>query len=169
MATCSSVLTRRIPWTEEPGGPQSMGLQRVRHEWVTNTGYGGGCNRVVFPPGPALATPPLLAPHLSETPLQPLSSGSSSISPASGLLPAQGSSQTPAAPEACHDAHLEGGLLLPAHLAAVSSRPLRGLPFLADPSSPLEIGPGAPEEAGLPGVLWSPLQGPTEGLSLLVM
>ena len=31
MATHSSVLAWRIPWTEEPGGPQSIGLQRVRH------------------------------------------------------------------------------------------------------------------------------------------
>ena len=28
----SSILTWRILWTEEPGGLQSMGLQRVRHE-----------------------------------------------------------------------------------------------------------------------------------------
>ena len=28
MATHSSILTWRIPWTEEPGGLQSMGLQR---------------------------------------------------------------------------------------------------------------------------------------------
>ena len=33
MATHSSVLAWRIPWTEEPGGLQSMGLQRVRHSW----------------------------------------------------------------------------------------------------------------------------------------
>ena len=32
MATHSSILALRIPWTEEPGGPQSMGLQRVRHD-----------------------------------------------------------------------------------------------------------------------------------------
>ena len=30
MATHSSTLTWKIPWTEEPGGLQSMGLQRVR-------------------------------------------------------------------------------------------------------------------------------------------
>ena len=30
-ATHSSILAWRIPWTEEPGGLQSMGLQRVRH------------------------------------------------------------------------------------------------------------------------------------------
>ena len=31
MATCSSILAWRIPWTEEPGGLESMGSQRVRH------------------------------------------------------------------------------------------------------------------------------------------
>ena len=31
MATHSSILTWRMPWTEEPGGLQSMGLQRVGH------------------------------------------------------------------------------------------------------------------------------------------
>ena len=33
MATHSSILAWRIPWTEEPGGLQSIGLQRVRHDW----------------------------------------------------------------------------------------------------------------------------------------
>ena len=33
MATHSSILAWRIPWTEEPGGPQSIGSQRVRHDW----------------------------------------------------------------------------------------------------------------------------------------
>ena len=37
LATHSSVLVWRIPWTEKPGGLQSMGSQRVRHDWVTNT------------------------------------------------------------------------------------------------------------------------------------
>ena len=32
MATHSSVLAWRIPWTEEPGGLQSMGWQRVKHD-----------------------------------------------------------------------------------------------------------------------------------------
>ena len=31
MATHSSILAWGIPWTEEPGGLQSMGLQRVEH------------------------------------------------------------------------------------------------------------------------------------------
>ena len=33
MATHSSVLAWRIPWTEDPGGLQSMGSQRVGHDW----------------------------------------------------------------------------------------------------------------------------------------
>ena len=32
MATHSSILAWRIPWTEDPGGLQSMGLQKVRHD-----------------------------------------------------------------------------------------------------------------------------------------
>ena len=34
MATHSSILAWRTPWTEEPGGLQSIGLQRVRHDWT---------------------------------------------------------------------------------------------------------------------------------------
>ena len=36
MATHSSTLAWKIPWTEEPGGLQSMGLQRVGHDWATS-------------------------------------------------------------------------------------------------------------------------------------
>ena len=32
MANHSSILAWKIPWTEEPGGLQSMGLPRVRHD-----------------------------------------------------------------------------------------------------------------------------------------
>ena len=32
ITTHSSILSWRIPWTEEPGGLQSMGLQRVGHD-----------------------------------------------------------------------------------------------------------------------------------------
>ena len=48
MATHSSILAWEIPWTEEPGGLQFMGSQRVGHNLVTNTrtlptlfGFGG--------------------------------------------------------------------------------------------------------------------------------
>ena len=34
MATHSSVLAWETPWTEEPGGLQSMGSQRVGHDWA---------------------------------------------------------------------------------------------------------------------------------------
>ena len=37
MATHSSTLAWKISWTEQPGGLQSMGSQRVGHDWVTNT------------------------------------------------------------------------------------------------------------------------------------
>ena len=37
MATHSSILAWRIPWTEEPGGLQPVWLQRVEQDWATNT------------------------------------------------------------------------------------------------------------------------------------
>ena len=36
MATQSSTLAWKIPWTEEPGGLQFMGSRRVGHDWVTS-------------------------------------------------------------------------------------------------------------------------------------
>ena len=36
MATHSSILAWRIPWTGDPGGLQSTGLQRVGHDWATS-------------------------------------------------------------------------------------------------------------------------------------
>ena len=36
MATYSRILAWKIPWTEEPGRLQSMGLKRVGHDWVTS-------------------------------------------------------------------------------------------------------------------------------------
>ena len=36
MATHSSNLAWKIQWMEEPGRPQSMGLQRGGHDWVTS-------------------------------------------------------------------------------------------------------------------------------------
>ena len=38
MAAHSGILAWRIPWTEEPGGLQSMRSQRVGHNWANNTG-----------------------------------------------------------------------------------------------------------------------------------
>ena len=39
MATHSSILAWSISWIEEPGGLQSMGSQRVGHDWATNSYY----------------------------------------------------------------------------------------------------------------------------------
>ena len=36
MATYSSTLAWKVPWTEEPGRLQSMGSLKVRHDWVTS-------------------------------------------------------------------------------------------------------------------------------------
>ena len=48
MATHSSILAWKIPWTEKPGGLQSMGVARVRHNLVTK------------PPPPPKSVPKLL-------------------------------------------------------------------------------------------------------------
>ena len=37
MATHSSILAQKIPWTEESGGLQSMGSQRIGYDWATTT------------------------------------------------------------------------------------------------------------------------------------
>jgi len=37
MATHPIVLAWRVPWTEEPGGLQSTGSQRVGHDWAEHT------------------------------------------------------------------------------------------------------------------------------------
>ena len=44
MTTHSSILAWKIPWMVEPGRLQSMGSQRVRHDWATSlhSNYGGG-------------------------------------------------------------------------------------------------------------------------------
>ena len=47
MAVHSSILAWKSPWREEPGGLQSMGLQRIRHDWMTNTLL--SVNRSVIP------------------------------------------------------------------------------------------------------------------------
>ena len=54
MATHSSILAWRISWTEEPGGLQSTGLQRVGHDWATSlslslrTTMAGSYSRFMF-------------------------------------------------------------------------------------------------------------------------
>ena len=48
MATHSSTLAWKIPWMEEPGGLQSMGSQRVRHDWVTSLSLSYNSTHVLF-------------------------------------------------------------------------------------------------------------------------
>ena len=44
MATHSSTLAWKTPWMEEPGGLQSIGSQRVEHDWVTSLSLYKGYN-----------------------------------------------------------------------------------------------------------------------------
>ena len=55
MATCSSILTWKIPWTEEPSELQSMGSQRVGHDWVTEHTHK---TKLGFPGGSVVKNPP---------------------------------------------------------------------------------------------------------------
>ena len=57
MATHSSTLAWRIPWTEEPGGLQSTGSQGVRHDWAASIHF---CNSVtLWVTGPPIGGFPL--------------------------------------------------------------------------------------------------------------
>ena len=47
MATHSTTLAWKIPWTEEPGGLQSMELQRVGHNWVTSLSLSPDVSRTI--------------------------------------------------------------------------------------------------------------------------
>ena len=51
MATHSSILAWRIPWTEDPSGLQSMGSQRVRHDWATEHTSPHGTKGALWAPG----------------------------------------------------------------------------------------------------------------------
>ena len=47
MATHSKILTWEIPWTGKPGGLQSMGSQRVGHDWATKQQSMSLCSSLV--------------------------------------------------------------------------------------------------------------------------
>ena len=49
MATHSSILAWGIPWTEEPGGLQSIGSQRVRHDLATEHPCLGSSEYYLYP------------------------------------------------------------------------------------------------------------------------
>ena len=48
MAIHSSTIAWKIPWTEEPGRLESMGSQRVRHDWETSLSKGLGKTLIPF-------------------------------------------------------------------------------------------------------------------------
>ena len=50
IATHSSILACKIPWTEQRGRLQSMGLQRLRHDWVTEHAHTGALRQQKFTP-----------------------------------------------------------------------------------------------------------------------
>ena len=89
MATHSSILAWKIPWMEEPGGLQSMGSLRVRHDWSTSlshTGEGNGnplqCSCLENPRDGGAWWAAVYGVTQSQTRLKRLSSSSSSSSPA---------------------------------------------------------------------------------------
>ena len=49
MVTQSSILAWKIPWTEEPGGLQSMGSQTAEHNSATKTTMKADCTKLSFP------------------------------------------------------------------------------------------------------------------------
>ena len=56
MATHSSIFAWKISWTEEPGGLQSVGSQRVKHYWATEHSILSSCARCQWrPPGGELS------------------------------------------------------------------------------------------------------------------
>ena len=57
MATHSSILAWKIPWTEKPGRLQSMGSQRVGHDLATNIFTFTWCSKSVCAPH-HLSSPP---------------------------------------------------------------------------------------------------------------
>ena len=90
MAPHSSTLAWKIPWMEEPGGLQSMGSQRVGHNWATSfhfplscTGEGNGnplqCSCLENPRGGGAWWDPVYGVAQSRTLLKRLSSSSSSL------------------------------------------------------------------------------------------
>ena len=51
MEAHSSILAWRVPWGEEPQGLQSMGSQRIEHNWETECSQHNTLNRVEYPVG----------------------------------------------------------------------------------------------------------------------
>ena len=72
IATQHSIFAWEIPWTQEPGGLKSMGLQRAGHDLVTKQQQSDDwikVNALVLPPLPLSSPPP--PPALTHQPLWP--------------------------------------------------------------------------------------------------
>ena len=93
MATCSSSLAWTMPWTEEPGGLQSMGLQRVVQAGVTRriritalmlsfcpAGVGPQRNPSFQPEAAVISFVDLLRQDVSLNSMYPVSVGASPVS-----------------------------------------------------------------------------------------
>ena len=85
MVTYSSILIWRIPWTEEPGGLQSMGSQRIGHDRVTFT-FGAGLG---FPGGSVIKNPPAKAGDVGSVPGVGRSPGERKWQPTPVFLPGE--------------------------------------------------------------------------------
>ena len=72
MATHSSIPAWRIPWTEEPGELQSVGSQRVRHDWVRNVNASPNTDLQPHCDGDAGASPSHHTRHLTSVPAHSL-------------------------------------------------------------------------------------------------
>ena len=79
MSTHSTILAWRIPWTEEPGGLQSMGLQRVGHDWVTSHTHTMVTEG--FPGGSVVKNPPANAGDVGSIPVLGRSPGDGNDNP----------------------------------------------------------------------------------------
>ena len=70
MATHSSILAWKIPWTWEPGGLWSMGSQRVRHDWIDSTYSTDAClhsrSKEIHHEGPSHQTSVLLQAEVTQ-------------------------------------------------------------------------------------------------------
>ena len=113
IATHSSILAWKIPRTEEPGGLQSMGSQRVRHDWATNASL-HLCHRgsKTFSRTPCLPTVTIIP---SFFPLVNKEAFSSDLRPVLSLQPGGDIPPLPQEPGALHQNS--------SHLTSASSSP----------------------------------------------
>ena len=137
METHSSILAWEIPWTEEPGGLQPTGSQRVGHDWVTKP-------------------PPQLMSGLKTTDIYFLEAGKSKIKMWAGLISFEASLfglQTAALPTDCLPSLLVDVLIFSycVYAKLLSHVRLFGTPWTVARQAPLSMGFSRQEHlSGLP-------------------